>query len=146
MTDLRALAAALATGNVIRIHDVLFPPAPPAPVDPPLPPQKLRMVKASLHIDDPAYSPKSMAVHFLRRFAEAIEHGWRIEPAEVDIALEFMYASQPDLRPSVCLVTASDYAEHFVEPVRCVWCGRDEVDPQYAPMCSQACVVAAEVD
>lgn len=60
---------------------------------------------------------------------------------------------------STCLVSAADFerwwrqhlgtaALYLVHPevTRCLWCGSDDIDPRYAPMCSARCVVAAEVD
>ena len=50
-------------------------------------------------ITDPDYNARTMAVHFLRRIADGVEHRWRIEPDELQIALNFLYQAEPALRP-----------------------------------------------
>jgi hypothetical protein len=83
-TDLRALVAALHTGNVRQIHHVLQHPV--ADDDP----------ESSV---EAGYSTRLLAAHFFRRFADALDHRWLIDADEVSIALNFLYDTQPDLKP-----------------------------------------------
>jgi len=57
------------------------------------------MLRAVPLIEDPDYNARTMAVHFLRRIADGVEHRWRIEPDELQIALNFLYQAEPALRP-----------------------------------------------
>jgi len=57
------------------------------------------MLRAVPLITDPDYNARTMAVHFLRRIADGVEHRWRIEPTELELALAFLYQCEPALRP-----------------------------------------------
>lgn len=83
-TDLGALTRALASGNIRKIHEVLTHPVPDT---------------APGSTVETAYSSRLLAAHFLRRMAEAVERGWRIDPDEMPVLLEFLYDYQADLKP-----------------------------------------------
>lgn len=70
--------------------------------------REVRLARLAMHllfpkplsvVEDPDYNTRTMAIHFLRHIADGLERRYRIDPENVVIMLNFLYATQPDLRP-----------------------------------------------